>query len=246
MVDSFVCIDLETTGLNPKTDRIIEIGAVKVENWQIVDTFQSFVNPERELTQRVTELTGITGGDTHGAPKIQDIFPMFHEFLGDYVLLGHSVNFDYAFLKKAAVNQRFTFEKRAVDTLKLARWYLSGLEHKNLEFLCEYYAIPHQAHRALEDAKATVCLYERLVRQFFCEKEAGRFEPFILQYQVKRDTPATNAQKERLYGLIELHHIQMEQDVEGLTRSEASRITDKILLKYGRSSLPGGRKGRRP
>lgn len=246
MVDSFVCIDLETTGLNPKTDRIIEIGAVKVKKGQIVDTFLSFVNPERELTQRVTELTGITGEDVNGAPKIQDIFPMFHGFLGDYVLLGHSVNFDYAFLKKAAVNQRFTFEKRAVDTLKLARWYLSGLEHKNLEFLCEYYGIPHQAHRALEDAKATVCLYEKLVAQFYCEKEAGRFEPFILQYQVKRDTPATNAQKERLYRLTKLHHIQLEQDVEGLTKSEASRITDKILLKYGRSSLPGGRTEQRP
>lgn len=233
MISSYVSIDLETTGLNPKSDKIIEIGAVRVVDGKPTERFSTFVNPGRKLEKRIVELTGIHDEDLQDAPTIEEVWPSLVEFLGDSILLGHSILFDYSFLKKAAVNQKLTFEKQAIDTLKIARRFLTELEHRSLDYLCEYYKIPHQAHRALADAEATSELYHRLVEQFY-QQEQDLFQPKQLQYSVKRDTPATKPQKIRLYRLLEQHKIDIEFDVEKMTRSEASRFTDKILAKYGR------------
>lgn len=232
-MQSYISIDLETTGLNPKTDRIIEIGAVKVIDGVCQDTFSSFVNPGRRLDNRIVELTGIRDKDLENAPPIEELLTGLWDFLGELPLLGHSILFDFSFLKKAAVNQKIQFEKKAVDTLKLARKFLPELEHKNLDYLCEYYRIPHQAHRALEDARAADLLYRKLRELFYSEQEP-LFCPTQLNFKVKRDTPATRLQKERLYHLTKQHNINMEREIEFLTRSEASRITDKIWAKYGR------------
>ena len=229
MYDTYVSIDLETTGLNPKRDRIIEIGAIRVEQGQIVEEFSTFVDPGRKLEERITELTGIRDEDLADAPQLDEVFPN-------------------SFLKKAAVDRKITFERSAVDTLQIARRYLPELPHRNLGYLCQYYEIPHHAHRALEDAKATDRLFRKLIELFYREETGGQasteavgksaknnlFEPQPLHFQVKRDTPATKPQKERLYRLAEQHKITLEVDVEKLTRSEASRLADKILAKYGR------------
>lgn len=234
-VTDYVCLDLETTGLNPKTDRITEIGAVRVRDGIQTEKFETFVNPGRKLEARITELTGITDEQLADAPEIDEVLPEFLRFLGEDVLVGHSLLFDYSFLKKAAVNRKQTFEKQGIDTLKLARRYLPQLEHRSLPFLCEYYTIPHKAHRALEDATATALLYEKLWESFGKREDAEDcFCPRGLHYQVKRDTPITPAQKERLYKLLSRHKIKVEYDVEKLTRSEASRYTDRILAEYGR------------
>lgn len=233
MMNTYISIDLETTGLNPKLDKIIEIGAVKVVAGRTVDTFSTLINPGRKLEERIVELTGITDEELKDKPSIEQVFPELLEFLGDLPLLGHSILFDYSFLKKAAVDQKLTFEKQAVDTLKIARKYLTELEHRSLDYLCEYYKIPHHAHRALADAEATHVLYHKLAELFYSEEEV-LFRPNQLHFQVKRDTPATKPQKERLYRLLDQHKITLEADVEKLTRSEASRFTDKILVKYGR------------
>ncbi len=250
IIDTYVCIDLETTGLNPKEDRIIEIGAVKVENGIQTGVFETFVNPGRTLEPRITELTGIRDEDLADAPCMAEVLPKFLEFAGEHVLLGHSVLFDYSFLKKAAVNEKKTFERQGIDTLKIARIHLATLEHRNLGFLCEYYGIPHKAHRALEDAKATVLLYEKLTRQFCTEENEREFLPQKLNFNVKRDTPATKAQIERLYKLIDKHKLNSEEispeKLKGLpagfpgdlpkdmTRSQASRYADLILAAFGR------------
>lgn len=233
MINTYISIDLETTGLNPRQDKIIEIGAVKVIDGQPAETFSALVNPGRQLEERIIELTGITDEELSGKPYIEQVFPQLVKFLGDLPLLGHSILFDYSFLKKAAVNQKLNFEKQAVDTLKIARKYLAELEHRNLDYLCEYYKIPHHAHRALADAEATHILYNKLA-ECFPSGEDALFMPQQLHFQVKRDTPATKPQKERLYRLLEQHKITLAVDVEKLTRSEASRFTDKILAKYGR------------
>lgn len=233
MINTYISIDLETTGLNPKQDRIIEIGAVKVVDGQVVDTFSTFVSPGRKLEERIIELTGITDEQLEDAPSIEEVFPKLEEFLGDMPIVGHSILFDFSFLKKAAVNMNRKFEKKAIDTLKIARKYLAQLEHRNLDFLCEYYQIPHHAHRAFEDAEATSELYRKLSERYYSEEEA-LFRPSPLVFAVKKDTPATKAQKERLYRLLAQHKIEWDRDVEKLTRSEASRFTDKILAKYGR------------
>ncbi len=230
MINSYISIDLETTGLEPKHDKIIEIGALRVVDGEIQGSFSTFVNPGRELAQRITELTGIRDEDLFYAPYIETVLPDLMDFMGDLPILGHSILFDFSFLKKAAVNQKLVFEKKAVDTLKIARKYLPELESRSLDYLCKHYEIAHQAHRALEDAKATHILYQKLAEQFE-EKEPGEgglFAPVSLSYQVKRDTPATKAQKEQLMRLLECKKIQLSMDIERLTRSEASRLVDKI------------------
>ena len=232
-MDAYICIDLETTGLNPKEDRIIEIGAVKVCQGKITERFSTFIQPGRKLEERITELTGIRDEDLENAPEIEAVLEQLLDFMGGVPLLGHSILFDYSFLKKACVNHKLSFEKYGVDTLKIARKYLTSLEHKNLEYLCDYYGIEHHAHRALADAEATVALYQRLCEQFYNAEDLF-FTPHLLQFHVKRDTPATVAQKERLYRLLRQHKIEWNQDVEKLTRSEASRLTDRILTEYGR------------
>ncbi len=231
MHNTYIALDLETTGLNPKRDKIIEIGAIKVVDGSVVDRLSTFVNPGRRLEERIVELTDITDERLADAPYIEDVISDILEFIGDSPLLGHRILFDYSFLKKAAVNQKKVFEKKGIDTLKIARKYLPELEHRNLSFLCEYYKIPHQAHRALADAEAAHKLYQKLAALFYQEEDV-LFQPTPLLYKVKRDTPATKSQKERLYRLLTQHNITLGIDVEKLTRSEASRITDKILTSY--------------
>ncbi|MBQ9141794.1 MAG: 3'-5' exonuclease [Lachnospiraceae bacterium] len=235
MINSYISIDLETTGLNPKLDKIIEIGAVKVVDGVKVDTFSTFVNPGRQLEARIITLTGITQEQVDEAPELAEVFPKLIEFLGELPLLGHRILFDYSFLKKTAVNQKLTFEKQGIDTLRIARVFLPQLEHRTLEYLCKYYEIPHTAHRAIGDAEATDRLYQILATQFY-EQDSKIFAPQQLNYSVKRETPATKAQKERLNRLIEQYNVTIDYDIEKLTRSEASRYADKILAKYGRQS----------
>lgn len=238
MISSYVCIDLETTGLNPKTDKIIEIGAARVEDNQIVEEWESFVNPDRQLDEHIIELTGIHDEQLSSAPKIEDLLPKLLEVIGESVLLGHSVLFDYSFIKKAAVNQKLTFEKEGIDTLKIARKYLTDLESRSLSALCKYYGIRHSAHRALHDVRATVQLYQKLAEQFYekenAEGDKNLFLPKKLCCQAKRDTPITKPQKEQLYKLVDKHKLIIDYDIEKLTRSEASRRIDRLLAEYGR------------
>ena len=237
-INSYISIDLETTGLNPKLDRIIEIGAVKVVDGQVVETFDTLVNPGRKLDERITELTGITDADLADKPYIEEVLPKLMQFMErdgasaddvhELPLLGHSILFDYSFLKKAAADRKLKFEKWGVDTLKIARKYLPELEHRSLGYLCNFYHIPHKAHRALNDAEATHLLYQRLCQEFYKEEET-LFSGCQLQFQVKRDTPITIPQKEQLYRLVKRHNLTLYVDVERLTRSEASRLTDQLL-----------------
>ncbi|MBQ8246525.1 MAG: 3'-5' exoribonuclease [Lachnospiraceae bacterium] len=226
MTNSYVSIDLETTGLNPKTDKIIEIGAVKVKDGLMQETFSTLIHPGRKLEERVMELTGIDDTMLVDAPELSEVLPGLFEFLEDLPLLGHRVLFDFSFLKKAAVNQKLSFDKEGIDTLRIARRHLTGLEHKTLESLCAHYQIPHNAHRAMGDALATHQLYQILARDYY--NEEGLFRPVKLVYQVKRDTPITKAQKERLYRLLEQHGMQLDVDVDSLSRSEADRTIDRI------------------
>ncbi|MCM1102250.1 MAG: 3'-5' exonuclease [Clostridium sp.] len=237
MTEDYISIDLETTGLNPARDRIIEIGAVKVLKGRIVDSMAALVNPGRRLGEHIVGLTGIRDTDLQDAPYIEDILPKLLDFMEELPLLGHSVLFDFSFLKKAAVDQKRSFEKAGIDTLKIARKYLAHLEHRNLDYLCGYFRIPHKAHRALEDATATHTLYLRLAESFYEQEKEGLFEPASLLYRAKYDKPVTIAQKEQLYRLLQQHNMVLDADVERMTRSEASRTINRIL---GRQSVPPG------
>ena len=230
-VQDFVCIDLETTGLNPKRDRIIEIGAVRVRDGKITETFQQLIDPKQQLEERVETLTGIFSKELEGNPTIQQILPKLREFLGEDVLLGHRVLFDYSFLKRAFINEKIPFERKGIDTLKLARQFVTECESKKLESLCIYYGIKHQAHRALGDALATVELYQILTEKYYEPKD---FEPKSLEYKVKKESPITKAQKERLTLLLAKHNLVPKCEIASMTRNEASRYMDQILAAYGR------------
>ncbi|HKM04956.1 MAG TPA: 3'-5' exonuclease [Lachnospiraceae bacterium] len=237
MINDYVSIDLETTGLDPKKDKIIEIGAVKVRNGIIIDTFETFVNPSRRLDEKITQITGITNDDLKMAKEPEVAIKELLSFIGEDMLLGHCIRFDYAFIKRLAVNRGYTFEKKAMDTLLISRRYLKELESRKLCDLCSYYKIHHHAHRALADATATHELFLKLKEDFLVD-ETGNiqegFEPFVLVYKVKKEGPITIPQKERLVRLIEKHKMVLELDINKLTKNEASRYTDQILFRFGK------------
>lgn len=228
----FTAIDLETTGLDPKRDRIIEIGAVRFENGAQTASFSSFLNPGRVLPWRITELTGITDAQLQGQPDFQQVADELLCFLGEDALLGHNILFDYAFLKKAFALEKIPFERKAVDTLKIARVCLPELKSRRLGSLCEYYDIHLQAHRALGDASAAGQLYLRMTEQF---EQARAVEAAALEYRVKKDSPATKAQKEQLTRLLLEHQMESPYEIEKMTRSEASRFLEEILQKVRQS-----------
>lgn len=230
----YVTLDLETTGLEPKRDRIIEIGAVKVSNGVVTGEYTTLIDPQMEIPERISKLTGISNDMVQGKPLIQKVLGEFLEFCGDLPLLGHNILFDYSFVKHQAVNCGFEFEKEAVDTLKIARAVLPDLPSRSLQNLRQHFEIPQgDAHRALEDARTTYHLYERLFQEYgqskpelFCSK------PLI--YKVKKQGPVTPAQKRYLQDLVKYHRINLNVNPESLTKNEASRLIDEILSTYGK------------
>ena len=232
-MNSYVSLDLETTGLSPKLDKIIEIGAVKVIDGEIVDNLSEFLNPGRKLEEKTIELTGITEEDLRNAPEASEVIPKLLDFFGDLPLVGHRIMFDYSFVKHAAVNLKLSFEKEGVDTLKISRACHPELESKKLSAMCEYYKIPLQAHRAYNDALATAKLFECLKKNF-AERYPEAFEPKKLIYQIKRESPIRPLQIVKIKKLIELHKVECPYEIEKMSRNEASRYIDKLLAQYGK------------
>lgn len=234
MLDRYVCVDLETTGLNVKTEKIIEIGAVRVECGQIVEEFQAFVNPRKQLEERIVDLTGITDSMVEGAKDIGTVFPEFLEFSGDLCLVGHNVAFDYSFLKKAAVNLGIDYGRSAVDTLKLSRKLLPELEKKNLGAVCEALGVDGEsAHRALSDARACHRILE-ILKNRFGEENPKLFQPAAMTFTIKKEQPASKIQKEHLRELAKCHRIDLPMQIDYLSRNEVSRLIDQIIFQYGR------------
>lgn len=233
-ISSYVALDLETTGLDPKQDRIIEIGAVKVVDELVTEEFSAFVNPRMEIKEAITKLTGITEAMVKNAPPIEDTIGPILDFCGDFPILGHHIIFDYSFLKKAAVNKGLNFERTGVDTLSICRKFMPEGEKKNLKSACAYFGIvPEGTHRALADAKAAHLLYRELLKS--PREETDRLflgKPLI--YRVKKEQLATKKQKQGLRELAKYHKINLSVQVDSMTRNEVSRMTDKIILQYGR------------
>ncbi len=231
---TYVAIDLETTGLEPKRDKIIEIGAIRVENGVETGQFHTMVNPYREIEERITELTGISTEMVENAPGIGDIMAGLLDFCGKLPLLGHHVIFDYSFLKRAAVNLGLEFEREGIDTLKLCRRFMQPEEKKSLEAACAFYGIAREsAHRALSDAEDAHRLYRKLFSAYG-EAQPEVFSPKPLIYKAKREQPASKKQKEDLRYLLKYHKIDLPVQIDHLSRNEISRIRDKVISQYGR------------
>lgn len=233
-VNDYVAIDLEMTGLCAKRDSILEIGAVRVKNKEVESEYQAIVHPHMELSAEVIELTGITNEMAANGRELDEVFPEIMDFCRDFVLLGHNIIFDYGFLKQAAKNRDIAFECHGLDTLKLARKLLAPEQKKTLQFLCDAYGIVREnQHRALDDARAARELYE-ILEAAYEPAHPKLFTPFPLIYKAKKQTPATNKQKNHLQRLADYHHISLQLAWETLTKNEASRQIDKIIAQYGR------------
>ena len=229
MLKSYVCFDLETTGLDPLYNEIIEIGALKVRDGKVAERFMEFIHPQDEISPMITNLTGITNEMVANARPADAVISDFLEFCEDDVLIGHNVSFDYSFMKSGASNLGLTFEKFGIDTFKIAQRTLKSLPSKSLSSLCEYYQIENKAaHRAYYDALATAKLYQTLAH-YFEPQDPKVFQPLQLQYKIKKVQPATPKQIALLERLTEQKELIPDWDTATLTRSEASRIIDRLL-----------------
>ena len=240
MLKSYVAFDLETTGLSVEENCIIEFGALKVQDGKVARRFMTFVKPEEVISERITEITGITNAMVKDAPSIDQVMKEFVEFCGDDVLIGHNVMFDFRFARKYARRCGYTFEKQGIDTLQIARAVCTGTVSKSLGALCDHYGIINaSAHRAYHDALATAKLYQTLSHYY--EAEHGElFVPQPLEHKEKKVQPATIRQKAYLKELIKYHKIDFDQDMETMNRSQMSKAIDHILLEHG---IPANKRG---
>ena len=167
----YTVFDIETTGLNPNRDSIIEIGAVKVRYGEIIKTFSSFVNPGHPIDKYITHLTGITNSMVSTAPSIEDALKAFLDFVGDDIVVGHNVAFDISFIKKNCMTHlNYNFKNKSVDTLKISRILFPQHSHHRLSDLVSRLGISHCVdHRALSDAIQTKQCYEIMAQK--CNQE---------------------------------------------------------------------------
>ena len=163
---SVVGLDVETTGVDSRSDAIIEVSAVRFEGGELRDTFTRLVDPGRAIPADVVYLTGIGDDDVRGAPTMDEILPDLVEFLGDLPIVAHHASFDLAFLNAAAANRPEFLVGRggAIDTLVLSRALIPRLPSHRLAALVRFFDIPHErAHRAEDDARAVAILYGKLL-----------------------------------------------------------------------------------
>lgn len=163
----YVVLDFETTGFSPIKDNILEIGAIKVLNNNIVGKFNTLINPKRPIPPYISEKIKITDNMVKDAPYIEDIFKDFYNFLTDLPLVIHNARFDMSFLITNGQNLGFNIKNSALDTVSVARKIFPELKKYNLAFLCNYFNIKNEnAHRAMSDALATYQLYKILHNNF--------------------------------------------------------------------------------
>jgi len=192
-----------------------------------------FVKPYKQISEKITELTGITNEMVENARSIEEVIKDFVLFCENHVLVGHNIQFDYKFCKRFAAMYGYSFEKKGIDTLKIARGVHSDMQSKSLGTLCEHYhIINHAAHRAYHDALATAKLYQTMAH-YFEDKEPKLFVPEPLLFKPKKVQPITAKQKEFLSSLCKQYQLKDIDRIDEMTRSEASKKIDKILSTYG-------------
>ena len=161
--NTFVVFDLETTGLNYEDCKIVEIGAVKVENGKITEKFTTFVDPEEEIPLDSIKIHGITDAMVMGAPKINEAIADFYKFCAGSILVAYNIDFDYQFINYYGRQNGYNFDNEKKDALIMARQYIKGLRNYKLKTVCEFLNINlSNAHRAYFDAAATAKVFIKL------------------------------------------------------------------------------------
>lgn len=184
----WVVVDLETTGMSPvKGDRIVEIGAVAVEDGVVTDSYSTLVDPERLIPYFVQRVHGISDAMVRGKPVFRDVLPSFLEFCGDSVLVSHNAPFDRGFLDHHAMEVMQTPLPHAhVDTLRVSRLLLPKLGKHNLDALTQHFQVrlpPAERHRALGDARATAEIWLKMLAMAMQEGKSlskGFIRPLVV------------------------------------------------------------------
>ncbi|HLR21410.1 MAG TPA: PolC-type DNA polymerase III [Tissierellaceae bacterium] len=154
--DEFTIFDIETTGLSAINDGITEIGAIKVKDGNVIDTFSQLINPEKHIPEFITNLTGITNEMVSDKPKIQEVIKSFDKFIGNSVLVAHNASFDIGFIREKMKKVNMNLTNPVLDTLGLARAVFPNLKNHKLDNLAKYLGISlENHHRAVDDATAT-------------------------------------------------------------------------------------------
>ncbi|WP_103028733.1 DEDD exonuclease domain-containing protein [Salinibacter altiplanensis] len=249
---TFVVTDLETTGTTPDDDRIMEVGAVKVQDGTVIDRFQQLVNPQESVPGRITKMTGITTGMVFEAPPVKDVLPDYRAFLGDGILVAHNTSFDVSFLN--AELRRIGDETLSNDTLctvRLARRLLPGLDSKGLGRLAQFYDIDVDGrHRALGDAEATSVVLRRFVSQLAFEHEVETVEALLRfqhqSYQTVREVPGhiESIRDEVLPDVPDAPGVYVMKNSSGtpLYIGKAKRLPDRLRSHFTAVESSGARK----
>lgn len=164
----FCVIDLETTGGNPETEKIIEIGMIKIENRKIVEERSFLINPQKDIPDFVQKLTGIRKADVEHAPKIEEVITEIVEFIGDTILVAHNTSFDIPFLNGVLKKLQLpTMDNKVICTNIMTKYLIPDIMSSNLQYMSQIFNISHSnAHRAIEDARATGMLLLKYLEMF--------------------------------------------------------------------------------
>jgi|GEM_PF-494694 len=224
-VDDYVVIDIETTGLSPKINEILELSAIKINNNKINNIYSTLVKPNIEITSKITSINGITNEMVESAPKINDVLLTYLNFIGDSILLGHNVIFDIDFINHYSLEcYNKPFVNDYIDTLTLSRNILPELKNHKLGTLANHFKIKTEGeHRGLADCKTTFNIYNKL-------RENIEQNVFLINHgtklktsKIKADTVNFN-QDHSFYGKT----IVFTGELEKMTRIEAAKTVANL------------------
>lgn len=237
--DTYCVFDLETTGFNPKLEKITEIAVCKVRNGEIIDEFSTFVNPEKSIPKNVQELTHITDDMVKDAPTIEEILPKFLEFTKDTILVAHNAKFDISFISHFAKELKLEFKPKVMDTLVIARELYTSVENHKLGTLAEFLGITLEgAHRAINDTRATAKVFLRMLED---AKKKGINELGYMYSEIEEDSKklpyyhiiilAKNyVGLKNLYRLISYSHVTYFNKRPRIPRSLLNRYKEGLII----------------
>ncbi len=203
-----IVFDVETTGLSPATERLTEIGAVKLQNGEIVDRMDTFVNPEKAIPYQITQLTGITDADVQNAPSEAQALQMFYDFCGsdDAILVAHNAGFDTSFLRQAARRSGMEYHFTAIDTLVISRSLFPNLKKHKLDIVAKHLNLGEfNHHRACDDAEILARIFQRMLEILKTERACNCIE------KINLSLAAVDVKKSPTY-----HQILLVKNLTGL------------------------------